>query len=69
MISFEVKDMSCGHCVSTITKAVRAVDEQAAVRVDLARHRVDIESVVADGSTLQQSIADAGFTPVPVAHS
>lgn len=69
MISFEVKDMSCGHCVSTITQAVRAVDERAAVRVDLARHRVDIEPVVADGNTLLKSIADAGFTPVPVAHS
>ena len=25
MISFEVNDMTCGHCVSTITKAVKAL--------------------------------------------
>ena len=24
MISFQVNDMTCGHCVSTITKAVKA---------------------------------------------
>lgn len=33
MITFEVKDMTCGHCVSTITKAVRAVDKEATVRI------------------------------------
>lgn len=29
MIAFEVKDMTCGHCVGTITKAVKAVDRDA----------------------------------------
>ncbi|NUZ08523.1 heavy-metal-associated domain-containing protein [Piscinibacter koreensis] len=36
MIAFQVNDMTCGHCVSTITKAVRAVDKQASVSIDLA---------------------------------
>ena len=26
MIAFEVNDMTCGHCVSIITKAVKAAD-------------------------------------------
>jgi copper chaperone len=26
MISFEVNDMTCGHCVSTITKALKTAD-------------------------------------------
>ena len=47
MIAFQVNDMTCGHCVSTITKAVRAVDKGASVEVDLARHRVTIDPVVA----------------------
>ena len=29
MIAFEVKDMTCGHCVSAITKALKATDKDA----------------------------------------
>ena len=43
MISFQVNDMTCGHCVSTITKALKGVDATAKVQFDLATHRVDIE--------------------------
>jgi copper chaperone len=66
MIAFEVNDMSCGHCVSSITKAVQAVDPQAQVQVDLAQHRVQIEPVNAQAAQLDAAIRDAGFTPVQV---
>jgi copper chaperone len=29
MVTFEVNDMTCGHCVSAITKAVAFVDPGA----------------------------------------
>lgn len=67
MISFEVPDMSCGHCVASITRAVQAVDGQAQVQVDLERHRVDITPVQADAEALAAAISDAGFTPQAVA--
>lgn len=63
MIAFEVKDMSCGHCVRAITQAVRAVDPDAQVQIDLAAHRVDIEPGQADAAALAAAIADAGYTP------
>lgn len=63
MITFEVKDMTCQHCVATITRAVAEVDAQAAVRVDLATHRVEIESSTASAQALSQSIQDAGYSP------
>jgi len=66
MIAFEVNDMTCGHCVSTVTKAVKSADEGAAVTIDLARHRVEIEPASADAATLGDAIRDAGYTPVPV---
>lgn len=66
MISFEVNDMTCGHCVSSVTQAVKALDAQARVQVDLARHRVDIEPAVADAVALAAAITGAGFTPVAV---
>ena len=48
MIAFEVKDMTCGHCVSTITKALKAADRDAQVQIDLARHLVKVEPATAD---------------------
>jgi copper chaperone len=65
MIAFEVRDMTCGHCVSTVTKAVQAADRDAAVRIDLAAHRVEIEPSAASPATLEQAIRAAGYTPVP----
>ena len=67
MIAFRVDDMTCGHCVSTITKAVKAVDGRADVRVDLGSHRVEIEPGDADASELGDAIREAGYTPVPLA--
>ena len=65
MIAFEVNDMTCGHCVSTITRAVKTADQDASVQIDLARHRVEIEPSRADAAQLRAAIEDAGYTPVP----
>ena len=65
MIAFEVNDMTCGPCVSTITKAVKAADKDAKVQIDLARHRVEIEPSDADAEALRDAIEEAGYTPVP----
>jgi copper chaperone len=67
MIAFEVNDMTCGHCVSTITKAVKDTDRQARVQIDLARHRVEIEPAAAGADELADAIKEAGYTPVPLA--
>jgi copper chaperone len=67
MIAFEVNDMTCGHCVSTITKALKATDRNAKVQIELATHRVQVEPVSADAEELAEAIKDAGYTPVPVA--
>jgi copper chaperone len=64
MIEFTVNDMTCGHCASTITKAVKEVDAAAHCEVDLAAKKVRIESSL-DPSEFQAAIDDAGYTPVP----
>ena len=56
--------MTCGHCVSTITKAVAAVDHGAKVQIDLATHLVTIDSIEADATALSDAIREAGYTPV-----
>jgi copper chaperone len=64
MIAFEVNDMTCGHCVGTITKALQAVDKDASLRFDLASHQVRVEPASADAETLEAAIREAGYTPV-----
>ena len=67
MITFEVSDMTCGHCASTITKAVKSVDQGARVAIDVAAHRVHIEPTEADAAELLEAIKEAGYSPVEVA--
>lgn len=48
MTTFTVKGMSCGHCVKSITNAIKTIDPTASVAVDLAQGRVAIDSVKPD---------------------
>lgn len=66
MIAFEVKDMTCGHCASTITKSLKATDPNAKVTIDLGKHLVVVEPAAADGDELRKAIVDAGYNPAPV---
>ena len=65
MIELKVPDMTCGHCVSTITKAVKELDAAAKVEVSLPEHRVRVDSK-ASKEDLVRSIAEAGYTPEAV---
>lgn len=67
MLSFHVQDMSCGHCVRSITRALTAVDPRAVVECDLATHRVQVQADQADAQAFAQAIREAGYTPVAVA--
>jgi copper chaperone len=64
MIAFKVSDMTCGHCVSTITKAVKELDGTATLDISLSDRLVRVESK-ATREDLQHAIAEAGYTPEP----
>ncbi|MDH6186475.1 heavy-metal-associated domain-containing protein [Polaromonas sp. CG_23.6] len=66
MNTFEVKDMTCGHCSSTITKAVKARDPGATVQIDISAHRVQIESDTVPAGQWSDVIRQAGYTPVAI---
>lgn len=63
---FRVNDMTCGHCVSTITKAIKATDKDAKVTIDLAQHLVMVEPTEANAQDLTDAITEAGYTPMSV---
>ena len=62
MIEFEVKNMSCGHCVGAITKAVKQLDPAATVETDLARKIVKVESAQSR-EELAAALIEAGYAP------
>ena len=65
MYELQVENMSCGHCVASVTKAVRALDGTAQVDVDLASKQVKVQSG-ASLDAVKAAIAEAGY-PVSAA--
>ena len=62
MIEFQVNDMTCGHCVGAINKAIADVDAAAKVEIDLPTHRVRITGTE-EQAELEAAIREAGYTP------
>ncbi len=65
MPTFNVPKMTCGHCAATITTAIKTVDADANVDIDLTQHQVAIESS-ADTTTLAEVLEEAGYPNEPV---
>lgn len=62
-----VPDMSCGHCKSTVEKALLAVDGVAGASVDLEAKTVAVEhadSVSEDA--LRDAVTEAGYSVAEV---
>jgi copper chaperone CopZ len=60
MIELRVEGMTCNHCVSKVTKAVKDVDASAKVDVGLKSRTVRIEST-ADLAEIRSAVIDAGY--------
>ena len=58
--TFQVQGMSCGHCVGAVTQAVRAVDPEADVKVDLASGKVEVQSSQ-DRTAIARAIEEEGY--------
>ena len=57
---FDVQGMSCNHCAKAVTQALRQVDPQAQVQVDLAGKKVEVESAQ-PRQALAQAIVAEGY--------
>ncbi len=62
MIELTINDMTCGGCVASITRVVKALDPDAVVNADVATKRVNITSVI-DTDAVVAAIANAGYHP------
>lgn len=58
--TFQVQGMSCGHCVGAVTQAVKSVDPQAQVKVDLSSGKVEVQSQQ-DHAAIAKAIEEEGY--------
>lgn len=63
MFNFQVPDMVASDQAVAIVKAIRHVDDNATVHIDVAKHAVRIAPAAADATQLSDAISDAGFHP------
>lgn len=61
MLELDVTGMTCSHCVRAVTQAVRTVDPEAEVQIDLAAKRVRIQGR-SKADELIRVLGAAGYT-------
>jgi copper chaperone len=62
MIELNVASMSCGPCVQAVTQAVKSVDPNARVEVDLPTHKVRVDTNESRDKVVA-ALTEAGYTP------
>lgn len=65
MTTFNVPDMSCGHCTAAIEKAVTGADAGASLAFDLETHTVTVDSTL-DDAALAGILEQEGYPATPV---
>ncbi|MDO5657829.1 MAG: heavy-metal-associated domain-containing protein [Paracoccus sp. (in: a-proteobacteria)] len=61
-VTLTIPDMTCGHCVASITKIIEA--EGGTARADLDRQQVSLTGI--EQARALDLIRAAGFSPEPV---
>ncbi|MET0519417.1 MAG: heavy-metal-associated domain-containing protein [Burkholderiaceae bacterium] len=62
MDEFKLPDMTCGHCVATVTRAVQALDAAAKVEIDLPTHQLRVQSSQ-PRAAIAAALSEAGYPP------
>lgn len=62
--TFHVKGMTCGHCERAVTQAVKTLDPQAAIRIDRATGKVEVDSSQ-PREAIAAAIVEEGYTVAP----
>ena len=63
--TFQVKGMTCQHCVNAVTQEVGKVEGVSSVAIDLDSGRVTVESDAAvDAAAVRAAVDEAGYEVV-----
>ncbi len=67
MQSFDVKGMTCSHCVTAVTDSIQYVDPEAKVAVDLDKGKVVVTDDTAPQDVILEAIEKEGYEATPAA--
>jgi copper chaperone len=62
MKTLNLPGMTCGGCARSVTAAIKELDQDAEVTVDIDARRVTIETTASD-EALREAVREAGYTP------
>ena len=62
MIEFNLPSMTCGHCASRVTQAMKQADPACRVTIDLPSRQVQVDSAE-DRASLAEALGNAGYPP------
>lgn len=63
-VTMDITGMSCGHCVASVSKAIKALDGVAESRVEIGSAAVEYDPDRISPPQIAQAIADEGYVVV-----
>ncbi|MFL6258678.1 MAG: heavy-metal-associated domain-containing protein [Thermoanaerobaculia bacterium] len=65
-LSLKIDDMSCGHCVARVEKALKKLDGVHVNRVEIGSADIIYDPAKTPFAKIREAIDDAGYTAHPV---
>lgn len=59
-MEFDIPDMSCGHCASAITQALKQLDASASISIDLPAKKITVQTTE-NRQTVAAALTEAGY--------
>ena len=59
-MKFTVPDMTCGHCIATVTRAIKDLDAAAEVNADLGTKTVRVKTALS-APLVSKALEEAGY--------
>jgi copper chaperone len=59
-----IEGMSCGHCVTAVTRALGAVPGVRIEEIRIGRAKVSYDESTTDSSQIEAAVAEAGYSVV-----
>lgn len=67
-LTMKIDGMTCGHCVSTVDKALRKVDGVTVEKVDIGSATVSFNPSEVSEARIAESVSDQGYAVLSTSH-
>lgn len=65
-MTMKIDGMTCGHCVSAVTKALRSVDGVEVEQVSIGEAQVKYDPTATNETVIAEAVADEGYQVVAI---